>query len=54
MFHGENEGLVIAELELPSEDEPFAAPPWATEEVSHDPRYFNANLVKAPYRTWRT
>lgn len=54
VFHGENEGLVIAELELGSEDEPFAAPPWATEEVSHDPRYFNASLVKAPYRTWRT
>lgn len=52
VFHGDNEGLVIAELELASEDEPFAVPPWAIEEVSHDPRYYNANLVKAPYRTW--
>jgi adenylate cyclase len=52
VFHGENEGLVIAELELASEDEPFTAPPWAIEEVSHDPRYYNASLVKAPYRTW--
>jgi len=52
VFHGENEGLVLAELELASEDEPFTAPPWAIEEVSHDPRYYNASLVKAPYRTW--
>ena len=53
VFGGENEGLVIAELELASEDEPFAAPPWAVREVSHDPRYYNASLVKAPYRTWK-
>ncbi|HWU89424.1 MAG TPA: CYTH domain-containing protein [Kofleriaceae bacterium] len=53
VFHGDNEGLVLAELELASEDEPFAMPPWATEEVSHDPRYYNANLTRAPYRSWR-
>jgi adenylate cyclase len=53
VFGGDNAGLVIAELELGSEDEPFAAPPWAIEEVSHDPRYYNSNLVRAPYRTWR-
>lgn len=53
VFGGDNEGLVVAELELPSEDEPYAAPPWVTEEVSHDPRYYNASLVRAPYRTWR-
>lgn len=53
VFGGENEGLVVAELELEAEDEPFTAPPWAVEEVSHDPRYYNANLVAAPYRTWR-
>jgi adenylate cyclase len=53
VFGGDNEGLVIAELELGSEDEPFTTPPWAIEEVSHDPRYYNASLVKAPYRTWR-
>jgi len=53
VFGGDNAGLVIAELELASEDEPFTAPPWAIEEVSHDPRYYNANLVKAPYATWR-
>jgi adenylate cyclase len=54
VFHGDNEGLVIAEIELTSESEPFAVPPWAIEEVSHDPRYYNANLVRAPYRTWST
>ncbi len=53
VFGGDNAGLVIAELELGSEGEPFAAPPWAIEEVSHDPRYYNSNLVRAPYRTWR-
>ncbi len=53
VFGGDNAGLVVAELELGSEDEPFTAPPWATEEVSHDPRYYNASLVKVPYRTWR-
>lgn len=52
VFAGDNAGLVVAELELASEDEPFARPPWLREEVSHDPRYYNANLVKAPYRTW--
>jgi adenylate cyclase len=53
VFGGENEGLVLAELELSSEDEPFTAPPWVREEVSHDGRYYNANLVREPYRTWR-
>jgi adenylate cyclase len=53
VFAGDNEGLVVAELELASEDESFTTPPWVTEEVSHDPRYYNANLIKAPYRTWR-
>lgn len=54
VFHGDNDGLVVAELELASETEPFAVPPWAIEEVSHDPRYYNANLQKHPYRTWNT
>jgi adenylate cyclase len=53
VFAGDNEGLVVAEIELSSESETFERPPWATEEVSHDPRYYNARLVKAPYRTWR-
>ncbi len=51
-FSGENEGLVIAELELEREDEPFEKPDWIGSEVTGDPRYYNANLVKNPYRRW--
>jgi len=51
-FHAENEGLVVAEIELTSADQAFVRPPWAGPEVSGDPRYFNANLIKHPYRTW--
>lgn len=52
VFHGDNAGLVIAEVELPSEDAAFVRPAWATREVSDDPRYYNANLLAAPYSTW--
>ena len=52
VFHGENEGLVIAELELSTETETFEMPPWVGEEVSSDPRYFNSSLAKNPYSTW--
>ncbi len=52
-FHGANEGLVVAEIELASEDEAFERPPWLGAEVSDDPRYFNANLVRRPFSTWR-
>jgi adenylate cyclase len=52
VFHGDNEGLVMAEIELQSEDEPFEMPDWAGEEVSGDARYYNANLVRHPYRDW--
>jgi adenylate cyclase len=51
-FLGDNAGLVVAEIELGSADEPFERPAWLGREVSDDPRYFNANLVRAPYRTW--
>jgi adenylate cyclase len=51
-FHGANEGLVIAEIELGSEQESFERPPWLGAEVSHDPRYFNANLINRPFRAW--
>lgn len=54
VFQGENEGLVVAEVELRTEDEPFERPGWLGEEVTDDPRYFNANLVDSPYRTWRS
>ena len=52
VFHGENEGLVIAEVELPTADATVELPEWAGEEVSSDPRYFNSNLLKSPYTTW--
>lgn len=52
VFHGDNEGLVVAEIELGSEDEKFPTPAWATQEVSSDPRYFNSNLLKNPFKTW--
>lgn len=52
VFHGENEGLVVAEIELQSEDEAFEAPQWAVREVSSDPRYFNSNLLKHPFKSW--
>ena len=53
VFHGENEGLVIAEVELPSADTKVLLPSWAAVEVSSDPRYFNSNLLKNPYTTWQ-
>jgi adenylate cyclase len=52
VFHGENEGLIVAEIELTSEDETFERPSWAVKEVSSDPRYFNSNLQKNPYCNW--
>ena len=51
-FHGENAGLVVAELELEREDQPFARPPWLGEEVSGDARYLNTHLARAPFSTW--
>lgn len=54
VFHGDNEGLVVAEVELDSEDEAVELPPWIGEEVSEDPRYFNAKLAREPYRDWAT
>ena len=51
-FHGENDGLVVAELELDSEDEPFARPPWLGAEVTQLRRYYNVCLVTHPYRAW--
>jgi adenylate cyclase len=52
VFEGDNSGLVIAEVELGSADETVDLPPWAGEEVTDDPRYLNASLVKRPYRQW--
>jgi len=52
VFEGDNAGLVVAEIELDSEDEAFDKPDWAGNEVTGDPRYFNSNLVAKPYRAW--
>lgn len=52
-FHGENAGLVIAELELESEEEPFARPGWLGKEVTGEARYYNAMLMKHPYTRWK-
>lgn len=52
VFSGENAGLIIAEIELVSEDQEITPPPWVKEEVTHDPRYYNANLVTNPYSRW--
>jgi adenylate cyclase len=51
-FHGQNAGLVVAEVELGSADEKPALPAWVGREVSSDARYFNTNLVKRPFTTW--
>lgn len=51
-FYGDNEGLIIAELELDSEDAPFEKPEWVGEEVSSDVRFYNANLARRPYKEW--
>ncbi len=51
-FLGENAGLVIAELELESEDTVFARPPWLGVEVTHDERYYNFRLSEKPFRHW--
>lgn len=52
VFHGANEGLIVAEIELPAEDTPFSLPEWAGEEVSHDPRYTNSRLSEHPFQSW--
>jgi adenylate cyclase len=48
-FLGENQGLILAEVELQSADQAIVLPDWIGPEVSHDPRYFNSNLVKHPF-----
>ena len=51
-FHGENEGLIVAEVELGAEDEAYARPAWLGTEVTGDPRYFNSMLMKSPFTRW--
>ena len=52
-FHGDNEGLVLAEIELSHERQQVILPPWVGKEVSDDPRYLNTNLKEHPFRDWK-
>jgi CYTH domain-containing protein len=51
-FYGDNEGLVVAEVELSSEDEAYVKPDFVDEEVTGDVRYYNSFLMKKPYKRW--
>lgn len=51
-FHGANEGLVIAEIELENENDPFERPKWLGEEVTGQLKYYNSLLSKKPYKSW--
>lgn len=51
-FHGDNAGLIVAEIELSDPDEAFDRPAWLGEEVSLDSRYYNSNLSQRPFTTW--
>ena len=51
-FHGENQGLIIAEIELDSETETFEKPNWLGAEVTNDKRYYNSYLSNHPYKNW--
>lgn len=51
-FFGENQGLIVAEVELESEDQDFEKPGWIGDEVTGDPKYFNSNLIINPYLKW--
>ena len=51
-FYGDNEGLVVAEVELAAEDEAFVKPEWLGEEVTGDVKYYNSMLMKNPYKNW--
>ena len=52
-FHGDNEGLVVAEIELDAEDDPFERPAWVGAEVTGDRRYYNSCLIRHPYKDWK-
>lgn len=52
VFHGDNQGLIIAEIELSHEQQTFDRPDWLGQDVSHDRRYFNSALSQRPFTTW--
>lgn len=53
VFSGKNEGLIVAEIELKSEDEKYGIPNWIAEEVTGEEKYYNSNLVTIPYKHWK-
>ena len=52
-FLGDSTGLIVAEIELESEDEEFDVPDWIGEEVTNKPEYYNSNLTTNPYKNWK-
>ncbi|WP_316831335.1 CYTH domain-containing protein [Pedobacter aquatilis] len=52
VFSGDNEGLIVAEIELTTEDEEFELPAWIAEEVTHEKKYYNSNLTQHPFKDW--
>ncbi|WP_316734862.1 CYTH domain-containing protein [Pedobacter aquatilis] len=53
VFSGNNSGLIVAEIELETEDEIFELPDWVAEEVTQEQKYFNSNLTKYPFKDWK-
>lgn len=52
VFSGDNDGLIVAEIELAAEDEPFDLPGWVANEVTHEKKYYNSNLTQYPFKLW--
>ena len=52
-FYGDNSGLTVAEIELPTEETIFEKPKWLGKEVTGNPRYYNSMLMKNPYKDWK-
>lgn len=53
-FLGDNQGLIVAEIELKSEDEKFEIPDWIDREVTSEEKYYNSNLTLNPYKNWKS
>lgn len=52
VFHGDNQGLIVAEIELASSEEQVKLPEWIDQEVSNDPKYLNVSLIENPFIKW--
>lgn len=52
VFHGDNQGLIVAEIELADESDSFEKPEWLSDEVTDDPKYYNSNLLQNPFNDW--